>query len=506
MDMRSLAQRALTESALPDEAITVNQRALIDKILARYSAEFTVFRELLQNADDAGASECELRLVSEPRPIPHVPDTQALLTQWTFRNNGAPFSDADWHRLRRIAEGNPDPERIGAFGVGFYSLFSVCDEPIVSSGDQLMGFFWKGDALFTRRAHAPAQAASSTGVPWTTFLMALREPTPFPESPLALCQFLATSLTFTSHVRSVGLYLDDQLLCHLDKHVGAPEPLVPSRHLRATSPEKIMAVQELHTSPLQVHVRVARCILLEAAEAAAHLGVDDDGRIYGRVSQRAVQISEQKGLSRALKDRLRRLTDALGLADQQARRQRAEHSAASADTAAGPDAGTAAGTDSGTTAEGEAAPKAPEPQDGPAPSWSSADDSALASMLGRDPADEPATEEPRPSGEGSSRPPQAPDFGRPVGFDGGNAAAFGQPSGSEEDVPRARQGSGPGYGPGSGTTEGQPPRSYDFRYLGDETPKPTTEAEKAEFRTTLRNWGIFALALVLVMIIVAIIL
>ena len=59
---------------------------------------------------------------------------------------------------------------------------------------------------------------------------------------------------------------------------------------------------------------------------------------------------------------------------------------------------------------------------------------------------------------------------------------------------------------GSGTTEGQPPRSYDFRYLGDETPKPTTEAEKAEFRTTLLNWGIFALALVLVMIIVAIIL
>lgn len=237
---------------------------------------------------------------------------------------------------------------------------------------------------------------------------------------------------------------------------------------------------------------------VEAAEAAAHLSVDDDGRIYGRVSQRAVQISEQKGLSRALKDRLRRLTDALGLADQQARRQRTEHSAASADTAAGPDAG--------TTAEGEAAPKAPEPQDGPAPSWSSADDAALASMLGRDPADEPATEEPRPSGEGSSQPPQAPDSGRPVGFDGGNAAAFGQPSGSEEDVPRARQGSGPGYGPGSGTTEGQPPRSYDFRYLGDETPKPTTEAEKAEFRTTLRNWGIFALALVLVMIIVAIIL
>ena len=46
MDMRSLAQRALTESALPDEAITVNQRALIDKILARYSAESVSYTHL----------------------------------------------------------------------------------------------------------------------------------------------------------------------------------------------------------------------------------------------------------------------------------------------------------------------------------------------------------------------------------------------------------------------------------------------------------------------------
>lgn len=229
---------------------------------------------------------------------------------------------------------------------------------------------------------------------------------------------------------------------------------------------------------------------VEAAEAAAHLSVDDDGRIYGRVSQRAVQISEQKGLSRALKDRLRRLTDALGLADQQARRQRAEQASAGEDT----------------TTAGDSTPQAPAHQEDPAPSWTSDDDSALASMLGREPDDEPVSDRSRPSGEASTQPPQAPDFGRPVGFDGGGTTAFDRPSGSDEDVPQAQQGSGPGYGPGSGTTEGQPPRSYDFRYLGDETPKPTTEAEKAEFRSTLRNWGIFALALVLVMIIVAIIL
>lgn len=39
-----------------DIKVQVNQRALIDKILARYSGEYTIFRELLQNADDAGVS------------------------------------------------------------------------------------------------------------------------------------------------------------------------------------------------------------------------------------------------------------------------------------------------------------------------------------------------------------------------------------------------------------------------------------------------------------------
>ena len=39
----------------------MNQRALIDKVLARYSGEFTVFRELLQNSDDAQSKAVEIR-------------------------------------------------------------------------------------------------------------------------------------------------------------------------------------------------------------------------------------------------------------------------------------------------------------------------------------------------------------------------------------------------------------------------------------------------------------
>lgn len=84
--------------------------------------------------------------------------------QWTFKNDGLVFRDEDWNRLKKIgtffsllwssygiptpgtlstAEGNPDEDKIGAFGVGFYALFSITEEPFVASGDQWMGFYWK---------------------------------------------------------------------------------------------------------------------------------------------------------------------------------------------------------------------------------------------------------------------------------------------------------------------------------------------------------------------------
>lgn len=57
-------------------------------------------------------------------------------------NNGQPFSGNDWSRLKRIAEGNPDETKIGAFGVGFYSVFAECEEPLVKSGNEAMAFYW----------------------------------------------------------------------------------------------------------------------------------------------------------------------------------------------------------------------------------------------------------------------------------------------------------------------------------------------------------------------------
>ena len=271
-----LARKALLNDARQEEAITVNQRALIDKILARYAAEFTVFRELLQNADDAGATHCELRFesrrsssaasTSSPSPSTSlVPDFGATLSNWVFRNDGKPFGNDDWSRLRRIAEGNPDPDRIGAFGVGFYSLFSICEEPIVSSGDELMGFFWKGDALYTRRANNADRQNSPSGNPWTTFFMALREPAPFADSPMALAKFLATSLTFTTKIKTIGLFWDDHLLCKLEKKLALPKSMTMPGHLNANSPNRIMRVRDLESTAVQIDVQALQ-LVIDAAE------------------------------------------------------------------------------------------------------------------------------------------------------------------------------------------------------------------------------------------------
>ncbi|KAG8731231.1 hypothetical protein FRC11_004681, partial [Ceratobasidium sp. 423] len=119
-------------------------------VLARYSGEFTVFRELLQNADDARATAAEIRFDTKQYlaqqeqggqagedalqvvsagpgpPKPKLPDLKKdNVDQWTFRNNGMPFRNEDWNRLKKIAEGNPDEQKIGAFGVALYMKATV---------------------------------------------------------------------------------------------------------------------------------------------------------------------------------------------------------------------------------------------------------------------------------------------------------------------------------------------------------------------------------------------
>jgi hypothetical protein len=151
------------------DAVKVNQRMLIDKMLARYSSDFVFCRELIQNADDAGASSFQLELLCNGRSSDDsVTDRyhKSKITEIRTTNNGRVFQAVDWQRVASIAEGNTNVESVGQFGVGFFSVFALSDEPIIVSGKEYMVFIWQNtDSLTTCRYQLPVeQQGDSTSI------------------------------------------------------------------------------------------------------------------------------------------------------------------------------------------------------------------------------------------------------------------------------------------------------------------------------------------------------
>ena len=128
--------------------VGVDVKALVDKVLGRYATDFGTLRELIQNADDAGATSVAIEFVCEGGEVTDV----------LVRNDGRVFTTKDWDRVKTIASGNPDAEATGLFGVGFYSSFSLTDTPRIESGSQQMSFSWESDELFTEKS--PRSVAS----------------------------------------------------------------------------------------------------------------------------------------------------------------------------------------------------------------------------------------------------------------------------------------------------------------------------------------------------------
>jgi len=64
LDFARLRNQTMADGT--DSEVTVNTRALIDKVLARYSSEHTTLRELIQNASDAGATTVIIQYQTDP--------------------------------------------------------------------------------------------------------------------------------------------------------------------------------------------------------------------------------------------------------------------------------------------------------------------------------------------------------------------------------------------------------------------------------------------------------
>ncbi|KAG0706642.1 hypothetical protein DFH29DRAFT_900607 [Suillus ampliporus] len=235
-----MASRISTTGKTP-KRVEVNQRALVDKVLARYPEDFTVFRELLQNADDARATKVLIEFQTSNYAIHSagangkangingtIPDLNTTkLSKWIVRNNGDRFEEKDWGRLTKIADGNPDEQKIGAFGVGFYSVFAVTDSPLVLSGGKSLEIFFEGDQLYTLEDTC-AQSE------WTSIEMVLKEDMQVPvPKPFDLARYLAATMTFMSSVENAHVFFDDKVFLKISKFRQGSTPIrVPKDMLR----------------------------------------------------------------------------------------------------------------------------------------------------------------------------------------------------------------------------------------------------------------------------------
>ncbi|KIJ11344.1 hypothetical protein PAXINDRAFT_171798 [Paxillus involutus ATCC 200175] len=239
--------------------VRVNQRALVQKVLARYPEEFTVFRELVQNADDAGAENVEIEFQTEDYALGKklmngtVTDlTKIKTSKWVVKNDGAEFKPEDWSRLTNIADGNPDDQKIGAFGVGFFSVFSITDSPVVISGDRRKRMYYKEDQLMV-------ESRTCERTKWTVIEMEVKdEQLPMPK-PFDLSKFFCTAVTFLTNVKNVDIRFDGESLSEITRSRGDAEKIERfPEGLKRKSKSGTMYVKSVEMIPQEVRVTLSK--------------------------------------------------------------------------------------------------------------------------------------------------------------------------------------------------------------------------------------------------------
>lgn len=144
--------------------------------------------ELLQNAEDTGATEAQFTLSK---------------TGLVFEHNGRPFEPKDIYAITDIGEGTKanDNDKIGRFGVGFKAVFAYSESPHIWSSS----FSFKiTDLVLPSELESKAALGSKT-----RFEFPFNNPKKIPsiaydEVNAGLKELAETTLLFLSHLESIG--------------------------------------------------------------------------------------------------------------------------------------------------------------------------------------------------------------------------------------------------------------------------------------------------------------
>ena len=137
-------QLNITEDIFDDagqhEPITIRLR----NILKEYKDGLTIIKEMIQNADDAGATEVNILFDNRTH------STQNLIFKGMAESHGpalivhnnSTFTKEDFENITKLAGATKanQPLKIGKFGVGFCSVYHITDVPSFVSGEWLYIF------------------------------------------------------------------------------------------------------------------------------------------------------------------------------------------------------------------------------------------------------------------------------------------------------------------------------------------------------------------------------
>ncbi|XP_019859112.1 PREDICTED: sacsin-like [Amphimedon queenslandica] len=145
LDLSPLSdQLDITEDVFEDAGQHEPLTTRLSNILREYKDGLTIIKEMIQNADDAGATEVNilhdtrthssLNLVLEGMAESHGP---ALIV-----HNNSTFTKEDFENITKLAGATKanQPLKIGKFGVGFCSVYHITDVPSFVSGEWLYIF------------------------------------------------------------------------------------------------------------------------------------------------------------------------------------------------------------------------------------------------------------------------------------------------------------------------------------------------------------------------------
>lgn len=110
-------------------------------ILRRYPEGGQILKELIQNAEDAGATEVRFMYDETEYGVESLWSPAMAQHQGTalYVYNDAVFTAEDWNGIQEIARSRKreDPLKVGRFGIGFNSVYHITDVPSIFSGDQI---------------------------------------------------------------------------------------------------------------------------------------------------------------------------------------------------------------------------------------------------------------------------------------------------------------------------------------------------------------------------------